>query len=351
MDTAAAEAARAAAMERVELCPPCDDDANADDYGALDDDYSALERYARDDDSRYGRAAAVPPSSPGGSGLGVGGAFLWAPLLDSFVAWAVNGGDLPAHTQPVPLYGVDEPPCLIYDSTLGVAGTALSFHFPLHRFIAATAQKLCAARGGARDLVALLHELRTRSATGVMRVGASPPAGSPLEYEEEGLWAVVRSGWELAHTITPEHVERIASADGDDDDGDEALRGRGSGGEQVYAYHRSAAHVLMHAPLRLLGSVAAIGCNLWARNGSCMHEQCVNYLSVSPPLCRQFIDLDRLAVQLAMTAMRPLEALGSLFAAYAIHHAPALPARNLPHACTRQRCAALYQYDPPHACA
>ena len=28
-----------------------------------------------------------------------------------------------------------------------------------------------------------------------------------------------------------------------------------------------------------------------------MQEQCINYISIQPPLCRQFIDLDRFAAK------------------------------------------------------
>ena len=55
----------------------------------------------------------------------------------------------------------------------------------------------------------------------------------------------------------------------------------------------SGAEVLMMSPLRLMGSVSCILGGMWARNGTCMLDQTSNYVSINPPLCRQFIDLDR----------------------------------------------------------
>ena len=101
----------------------------------------------------------------------------------------------------------------------------------------------------------------------------------------------------------------------------------------------SGAEALLLPPLRLAAAVAAVDSGLWVRNGGCIQEQALNYSSISPPLCRHFADLDRLAVQLGAAALPPARALGSLFGAFGSLHPflAAAPRRCRPRRRRRRR--------------
>ena len=223
-------------------------------------------------------------------------AFPWPPLLDALAEWA-RASDTPEGLTPCLLSPTALQPTLVWDATLGVAPT-VSFHYPLHRFIAAAALRWCAVDGGRSQVEALLAELTSREIVCTCSPGSSVDGIlTPLAFDR----------WDAACRLLPARVEEAPDCETDD------VQTHGA----IFRYRHSLAEVLVHAPLRLLGSVAAITANVWARNGGCMNEQCINYLSITPPLCRQFIDADRLAVQLGFaTVEQPLDALGAVFAAF-----------------------------------
>lgn len=73
---------------------------------------------------------------------------------------------------------------------------------------------------------------------------------------------------------------------------------------------------LMEAPIRTFVLAAQIRTGMWVRNGSTIRDQLLNYNRW--PLCLNFVDKDRLAVQFAAAAVSPAALLSTLVARFGL---------------------------------
>ena len=264
-------------------------------------------------------------------------------MVSSLVGWAQlepyggpGGGAMP-RLLPGGGGGDDDEPAVVVDA---VSMVSLSFHLPLHRFVGAACQRLCAQPAGepilaslSADLAAATFEqivagLPTAAATALEDYSYAAAAAAdddddpevtlllpdstvegidPMHRWPNDVWNGLgdwRSDEYAGQAVTaaehPQFAAALAAGVYGRTAAEEAWAAQAYGSK--FLVRSSGAEALLLPPLRLAAAVAAVDSGLWVRNGGCIQEQALNYSSISPPLCRHFADLDRLAVQLGAAA-------------------------------------------------
>ena len=288
-------------------------------------------------------------------------------MVSSLVGWAQlepyggpGGGAMP-RLLPGGGGGDDDEPAPVVDA---VSMVSLSFHLPLHRFVGAACQRLCAQPAGlirelaslSADLAAATFEqivagLPTAAATALEDSYAAAAAAAadddpevtlllpdstvegidPMHRWPNDVWNGIgdwRSAEYAGQAVTaaehPQFAAALAAGVYGRTAAEEAWAAQAYGSK--FLVRSSGAEALLLPPLRLAAAVAAVDSGLWVRNGGCIQEQALNYrvdlAAAVPPLPTSTASPS----SSAPPRCRPRARSGSLFGAFASLHLLSLAA-------------------------